>query len=997
MPSQPTTRSSSPVARQSAPSPTLPSSTPFPELFASLAPPFDSVPTFSSPPPVPFTSPSASKPLPDAGLGVIPSPLGRQPVQRAFTAPVPPSPTKRDTPLPPNSAASSSHVDSRRARKSAGPGPSPSAIGAGSNRGDGASEMGQSSFSESPQRKLVLEKFSLYETKTKLYVIASNQADSRFRVLKIDRTVASKPGSKGRPSPSVPPDDEEAANRLNITEDATIYSAQEISQLVETLEAGNAGGITKAERLFYGIAGFVRFTSTYYLILIKSRTPVGLIGGHYIYHCESTHLRPIAPPTLGVTNAEEAKRLAVFQSVDLNKNFYFSYTYDLTHTLQHNFTRASVTRNPLAPDGAASPTWKDKFVWNHHLLVPMFQNLRSNSPWILPLIYGFVDQAKLAVFGRSAYITLIARRSRHFAGARFLRRGVNEEGFVANEVETEQIVSEALTTPFYAPAPSSHTHIPPTHARSSSYQGATPHPVQHQNRRPNPRYTSHVQVRGSIPLFWVQDTSNSAIKPPIEVTIRDPYYAAAARHFDDLFEAHGGKVVVLNLIKHKEMRESRLLPEFEECIKYLNQFLPDENKIIHIPYDISEAKKKKRDVINVLEDIAEDAMEQTHFFHSGAEPPRRILSPEDEATPQRSGPLLQVGVVRTNCIDCLDRTNAAQFVIGKVALGHQLRALGIVNEPKLGWDSDAVNLLTEIYHDHGDTIAIQYGGSHLVNTVESYRTKVPQWSSHSRDMVENIKRYYANSFVDAEKQAGIDLFLGIEPSLPRQPVFEAVSAPPRRSYQNWFTPAHIAPRLSPDEVKETLQKTVDEDDNGSWSYWQGYYRPKLYTRMARHFGFTVNSTVKYKANITDEHSPFIPRTAVQNPRLGAGGLRRWLSYRGPPTAAATHARQSRVPTGPPPEDLPSYTATLAPTTTAGLAEQHLRPHVKREELREYEAWIGQFDHLSLSQDLSERDRSLYTSNAELARGAGGPVPSERDQAVYAAHVAAGRAYKEALE
>ena len=29
-------------------------------------------------------------------------------------------------------------------------------------------------------------------------------------------------------------------------------------------------------------------------------------------------------------------------------------------------------------------------------------------------------------------------------------------------------------------------------------------------------------------------------------------------------------------------------------------------------------------------------------------------------------------------MDCLDRTNTAQFVIGKVALGHQLHALGYI-------------------------------------------------------------------------------------------------------------------------------------------------------------------------------------------------------------------------------------------------------------------------------------------------------------------------------
>lgn len=41
-------------------------------------------------------------------------------------------------------------------------------------------------------------------------------------------------------------------------------------------------------------------------------------------------------------------------------------------------------------------------------------------------------------------ITLIARRSRLYAGARLLRRGICEHGDVANEVEVEQIVTDDL-------------------------------------------------------------------------------------------------------------------------------------------------------------------------------------------------------------------------------------------------------------------------------------------------------------------------------------------------------------------------------------------------------------------------------------------------------------------------------------------------------------------------------------------------------------------------
>ena len=42
-------------------------------------------------------------------------------------------------------------------------------------------------------------------------------------------------------------------------------------------------------------------------------------------------------------------------------------------------------------------------------------------------------------------------------------------------------------------------------------------------------------------------------------------------------------------------------------------------------------------------------------------------------------------------------------MFGKRVLGHQLYALGIVDSPNLVFDSDAVNMLTEMYHDHGDS------------------------------------------------------------------------------------------------------------------------------------------------------------------------------------------------------------------------------------------------------------------------------------------------------
>lgn len=130
------------------------------------------------------------------------------------------------------------------------------------------------------------------------------------------------------------------------------------------------------------------------------------------------------------------------------------------------------------------------------------------------------------------WITLIGRRSRHHAGARYLKRGVNEkvqeytfapglaltrgmQGHVANEVEVEQIVCEAVRTKFHAPASPPQPGVDLTTAADEGIglNGAR----EEAHRRPLSQYTSFVQIRGSIPVYWSQDSGqNLTKKPPIE-------------------------------------------------------------------------------------------------------------------------------------------------------------------------------------------------------------------------------------------------------------------------------------------------------------------------------------------------------------------------------------------------------------------------------------------------------------------------------------------------
>ena len=85
---------------------------------------------------------------------------------------------------------------------------------------------------------------------------------------------------------------------------------------------------------------------------------------------------------------------------------------------------------------------------NHKLFVQMvlrcvcFRPLRvavSTEGWVMPLIHGYWKQRSLALAAQNISISLIARRSKYFAGTRYRKRGTNDQGYVANDVETEQV------------------------------------------------------------------------------------------------------------------------------------------------------------------------------------------------------------------------------------------------------------------------------------------------------------------------------------------------------------------------------------------------------------------------------------------------------------------------------------------------------------------------------------------------------------------------------
>uniref|UniRef100_A0A2K6L6J8 FIG4 phosphoinositide 5-phosphatase n=1 Tax=Rhinopithecus bieti TaxID=61621 RepID=A0A2K6L6J8_RHIBE len=578
------------------------------------------------------------------------------------------------------------------------------------------------------------------------FLVGSNNAETKYRVLKIDRTE---------------PKD------LVIIDDRHVYTQQEVRELLGRLDLGNrtkmgqkgSSGLFRAVSAF-GVVGFVRFLEGYYIVLITKRRKMADIGGHAIYKVEDTNMIYIPNDSVRVTHPDEARYLRIFQNVDLSSNFYFSYSYDLSHSLQYNLTvlrmplemlksettqnrqesfdifedEGLITQGGSGVFGICSEPYM-KYVWNGELLDIIKNTVHRD--WLLYIIHGFCGQSKLLIYGRPVYVTLIARRSSKFAGTRFLKRGANCEGDVANEVETEQILCDASVMSFTAGS-----------------------------------YSSYVQVRGSVPLYWSQDISTMMPKPPITLDQADPFAHVAALHFDQMFQRFGSPIIILNLVKEREKRkhERILSEELVAAVTYLNQFLPPEHTIVYIPWDMAKYTKSKLcNVLDRLNVIAESVVKKTGFFVNRPDSYCSILRP-DEKWNELGGCViptgrLQTGILRTNCVDCLDRTNTAQFMVGKCALAYQLYSLGLIDKPNLQFDTDAVRLFEELYEDHGDTLSLQYGGSQLVHRVKTYR-KIAPWTQHSKDIMQTLSRYYSNAFSDADRQDSINLFLGVIKHLP---------------------------------------------------------------------------------------------------------------------------------------------------------------------------------------------------------------------------------------
>lgn len=497
-----------------------------------------------------------------------------------------------------------------------------------------------------------------------------------------------------------------------------------------------------------------------------------------------------------------------------SQSYFFSYDYDLTRSL---------ARQPSGNGSSAEPLHRrvdPMYFWNHNVIRPFVD--AGVDGLALPLMKGFVGQRSFTVDSQPPQLdevknsmemrdfapassstdpssppnepvpvelktsekqfdlTVISRRSIKRAGLRYLRRGIDDEGCCANTVETEQILS-------------------PRAADTIS------------------KTVSFLQVRGSIPVFFTQ--SPYSLKPsPIFKHSDDANFQALKKHFDRLQQQYGS-LQIANLVE-KHGVEAPIGEKYQKGVERYNEETTEDRRVPFEWFDFHDACRGMK--FENVQKLIETLKGQLDSFGSTIEEGGEVTAK-------------QKGVVRTNCMDCLDRTNVCQSSFAKYVLDSQLKAQGY----DMTTQKDQVNSwFNTLWADNGDAISKQYASTAAMKG-DYTRTKRRDYRGALADAGLGLTRFYNGSVLQpyasplsfsplvrkAEEanlrfsmvndfflQATIDFLLGNVTSL----VFEEFEA-------NMMTkdPAVSIQKMR-DQAIELCQKRVVSDDNeefiGGWTF-----------------------------------------------------------------------------------------------------------------------------------------------------------------------------------
>ncbi|GKV29305.1 hypothetical protein SLEP1_g38242 [Rubroshorea leprosula] len=348
----------------------------------------------------------------------------------------------------------------------------------------------------------------------------------------------------------------------------------------------------------------------------------------------------------------EVKNVQEFTELDIDGKHYFCETRDIT--------RPFPSHMPLGkPD--------KEFVWNGFLSMP-FENIGLLQHCVI-LLQGFAECRSFGSSGQiEGMVAVTARRSRLHPGTRYLARGLNSCFSTGNEVECEQLV-----------------WIPKRAGQSVPFN-------------------TYIWRRGTTPIWWGTELKMTAAEAEIYVSDRDPYkgspqyYQRLSKRYDAcnfdvaIGENQKKKAVVpiacINLLRNGEGKsECILVQHFEESLNYVRSTGKLPYTRIHlINYDWHASIKLKGEwqTIEELWKLLKGPTLAIGISEGDYLPSRQRLKDcrgeiiyNDDFNGAFCLRSHQNGVIRVNCADSLDRTNAANYFGALQVFVEQCRRLGI--------------------------------------------------------------------------------------------------------------------------------------------------------------------------------------------------------------------------------------------------------------------------------------------------------------------------------
>ncbi|CAN6581492.1 unnamed protein product [Malus baccata var. baccata] len=475
------------------------------------------------------------------------------------------------------------------------------------------------------------------------------------------------------------------------------FSIDHRDGIIEPLNGDSSSSVSPSKTsTIYGVAGTIRLLAGNYVLVITSRTEVGNYLGFPVYRVNSMRFLS-CNEGLKNSTAQEKKDEAYFMALLKTVQSTPGLYFSYETDITLNFQR----RCKLVEGWMAKPIWKQadpRFVWNRNLLDELIEYKLDG--FIIPLLQGNILNLLIAY---TAELKL--------------------KGSPATLTIVSRRCTRRLGTRMWR--------------RGANLDGDVANFIETEQLVEIEGFQSSLlQIRGSIPLLWEQIVDLS-YKPQLRIIDHEQTSNVVERHFFDLSQRYGETMAVDLTDKHGD--EGQLSMAFSAEMKNLPN-------LRYVSFDFHHVcgNSNFENLKFLYEQISEQFEKQGYFL---VDAKGNILEE-------------QKGIVRTNCIDCLDRTNVTQSYLAQKSLDAQLQRTGLLDS------SESISMFAEDYQtfralwaEQGDEISLEYAGTYALKG-DLVRYGKQTFGGIIKDGMSALSRYYLNNFQDGIRQDAMDLISG---------------------------------------------------------------------------------------------------------------------------------------------------------------------------------------------------------------------------------------------